>query len=294
MRPRSGRRPASELARAGERAASLGANEEAERYFAQAAELADDPLGEGGARRSGPGAWPGSGRAASEARALPRAGARASSRPRGSTRQAARVSAVLGRDRLPRGPSARGGRAARGGARDARRARSPTRTSAAVAAQLGRFLVLDRQHDARRSAARARARAGRGARPAGGLRPGADEQVAPLHARATGSRRRASCSRARSSSRSTTTCTPPAFRAINNLAVELRVARPLRGRRRDLRPGPRARAQGRRPGLGGDLPPRPDQRARAARALGRGARARRSRTRGGASGLDRWLHAARR
>ena len=43
-RPRSGRRPATELARAGERAASLGANEEAERYFAQAAELADDPL----------------------------------------------------------------------------------------------------------------------------------------------------------------------------------------------------------------------------------------------------------
>jgi tetratricopeptide (TPR) repeat protein len=37
-------RAGSELARAGERAASLGANEEAERYFAQAAELADEPL----------------------------------------------------------------------------------------------------------------------------------------------------------------------------------------------------------------------------------------------------------
>ena len=33
-----------QLARAGERAASLGASEEGERYFAQAAEPADDPL----------------------------------------------------------------------------------------------------------------------------------------------------------------------------------------------------------------------------------------------------------
>ena len=38
-----------QLARAGERAASLGANEEAERYFAQAAELDGRPAGAGGA-----------------------------------------------------------------------------------------------------------------------------------------------------------------------------------------------------------------------------------------------------
>ena len=42
--PRSERRRGDRLARAGERAASLGANEEAERYFAQAAELAEDTL----------------------------------------------------------------------------------------------------------------------------------------------------------------------------------------------------------------------------------------------------------
>ena len=80
-RPRSGRRPRAELARAGERAASLGANEEAERYFAQAAELADDPLGEAELRRAGRAGRPGAARAATEARATS-TGRSPSSRPR--------------------------------------------------------------------------------------------------------------------------------------------------------------------------------------------------------------------
>src|SRR5262249_42091485 len=46
------------LERAGGRAASLGAGEEARRYFDQAAELADDPVVEAGLReRAGEAAW---------------------------------------------------------------------------------------------------------------------------------------------------------------------------------------------------------------------------------------------
>src|SRR5207302_3229213 len=46
------------LARAGERAASLAASEQAQRYFEQAAELADDPVSEAGHReRAGQMAW---------------------------------------------------------------------------------------------------------------------------------------------------------------------------------------------------------------------------------------------
>ena len=102
-------------------------------------------------------------------------------RGRGAARgAAARVSAVPGRDRLPRGPPARGGR--RGSRRRSRRspARSPTRTSPSPPRSSAASSCSVSQHDARRAPARGRARARRGAAPARGLRPGADEQVAPL------------------------------------------------------------------------------------------------------------------
>ncbi len=97
-----------------------------------------------------------------------------------------------------------------------------------------------------------------------------------LHRAATGSRRRGSCSRARSSGRSPNDLHAASMRAPEQPGRQPRVARPLPGRGRALRPRARARPQDRRPGLGGDLPLRPAQRARAARGVGRGARARRA------------------
>ena len=86
-------RAGTELARAGERAASLGANEEAERYFAQAAELADDPLAEAELEeRAGRSAWLGA--RGEQARAyLDRA--LAVFEAEGLTRRAARIRPVL-------------------------------------------------------------------------------------------------------------------------------------------------------------------------------------------------------
>ena len=115
-----------QLARAGERAASLGANEEAERYFSQAAGLEDDSVAKATLHeRAGRMAWRGA--RAVEARALLEQ-AFAVFEAEGSTAGGADLGAPR-RDRLPRWPSARGGRAARGGARHPRRARSRTRTS---------------------------------------------------------------------------------------------------------------------------------------------------------------------
>ena len=131
------------LAGAGVRAASLGANEEAERYFAQAAELADDPLAKATLEeQAGRIAW--RGLRPVEARVyLGRALAAF------EAADAATAGAGLGhrgRDRLPRRTPLRGGRPTRDGARHAR-GRRAGRDLAYAAAQLGRFLVLNNQSE---------------------------------------------------------------------------------------------------------------------------------------------------
>ena len=144
MRPRSGRRPARELARAGERAASLGANEEAERYFAQAAELADDPLAEAELEeRAGRSAWLGA--RGEQARAyLDRA--LAVFEAEGMTRRVARISAVLAE--IDHREGHRTEAVARlEAALEALAGEEPDEDTAAVAAQLGRFLVLSNRYE---------------------------------------------------------------------------------------------------------------------------------------------------
>jgi class 3 adenylate cyclase len=134
-----------ELAKAGERAASLGANEEAERYFAQAAGLADDALAAAELEeRAGRAAW----RAARGVEARDHLGrALAFFEAEGMTRRTARIAAVLAevdfRDGHPGEAVAR-----LEAALDALAGDEPDEDAAAVAGQLGRFLVLNDQYGA--------------------------------------------------------------------------------------------------------------------------------------------------
>ena len=157
------------LARAGERAASLAAAREAQRYFEQAAELADD-AGRSARAFAGPGRPDGlATRDAAEAQGAVRAGARRVRRSAALSHAAARVSRAPRRRSTSARGTRRGGRAARAGAGDARRRRAgrgPGRRG-------GTARTLPRaQRPARRGGAapRARARARRGARPARGVR----------------------------------------------------------------------------------------------------------------------------
>jgi tetratricopeptide (TPR) repeat protein len=132
------------LARAGERAASLGANEEAERYFSQAAELDDDPVAKATLHeRAGRMAWRGA--RGVEARALLEQ-AFAVFEAEGLHHQAARVSAHLAeidfRDGHPPEAVAR-----LEAALETLAGEEPDEDVAYAAAQLGRFLVLNQQHD---------------------------------------------------------------------------------------------------------------------------------------------------
>ncbi len=131
-------RAGTELARAGDRAASLGANEEAERYFAQAAGLADDPLAEAELEeRAGRSAWLAA--RGDQARAyLDRA--LAVFEAEGLTRRAARISALLGEiDHREGHPSEAVSRLE---AVMKTLGEEQDEDTAVVAAQLGRFLVL--------------------------------------------------------------------------------------------------------------------------------------------------------
>ena len=133
-----------QLARAGERAASLGANEEAERYFSQAAELEDDPVAKAELHeRAGRMAWRGA--RGVEARALLEQ-AFAVFEAEGLHHQAARVSAHLAeidfRDGHPPEAVAR-----LEAALETLAGEEPDEDVAFAAAQLGRFLVLNQQHD---------------------------------------------------------------------------------------------------------------------------------------------------
>ena len=131
-------RAGTELARAGDRAASLGANEEAERYFAQAAGLADDPLAEAELEeRAGRSAWLAA--RGDQARAyLDRA--LAVFETEGLTRRAARISALLGEiDHREGHPSEAVSRLE---AVMKTLGEEQDEDTAVVAAQLGRFLVL--------------------------------------------------------------------------------------------------------------------------------------------------------
>jgi class 3 adenylate cyclase/tetratricopeptide (TPR) repeat protein len=132
------------LARAGERAASLGANEEAERYFSQAAELEDDSVAKAELHeRAGRTAWL-AGRGP-EARTLLEQ-AVGVFEAEGLPRRAARVSAHLAeidhREGHPPEAVAR-----LEAALETLAGEEPDEDVAYAAAQLGRFLVLNQQHD---------------------------------------------------------------------------------------------------------------------------------------------------
>ena len=243
-----------QLARAGERAASLGANEEAERYFAQAAELADDPLAEAELEeRAGRSAWLGA--RGEQARGyLDRALAVFESE--GMTRRVARISAVLAEIdhreghpseavvRLEAALETLAGEEARRGYGRGRRAARPLPRAQQPVRGSG-------------SPARAGTRSVRGARPAGGLRAGPDEQVDPLHLPEPAG---GGAHPARGGARPRTHERPARCggSCAQQPGGEPRVARPVQGRGRYLQPRPRARAPRRRPGLGGDLPLRAD------------------------------------
>ena len=132
------------LARAGERAASLGANEEAQRYFSQAAELQDDVVTKAGLHeQAGRMAWHGA-RTAEARDLLESAGT--VFEEKGLTRRAARVSSALAeidyRDGHPPAAVAR-----LESTLDALEGVTADEVVAEVAAQLGRFLVLNRQYE---------------------------------------------------------------------------------------------------------------------------------------------------
>ncbi len=133
-----------QLARAGERAASLGANEEAERYFAQAAELAGDPLAKAELEeQAGRMAWRGA--RSDEARGyLGRAIEFLEAE--GLKRRAARISAVLAEVDYREGHS-REAVARLEAAFETLAGEEQDEDLAAVAAQLGRFLVLNNQFE---------------------------------------------------------------------------------------------------------------------------------------------------
>jgi class 3 adenylate cyclase len=133
-----------QLARAGERAASLGANEEAERYFSQAAGLAEEPLAKAELdEQAGRMAWRGA--RGADARAY-LGEALAVFEAEGLTGRAARISAVVAEiDHLDgHTPEAVARLEA---ALEALAGEEPDEDVAAAAAQLGRFLVLNQQHD---------------------------------------------------------------------------------------------------------------------------------------------------
>jgi len=132
------------LARAGERAASLGATGEGERYFTQAAELADDPLRKAELdEQAGRMAWLGARR--ERARELLEQ-AHTVFEDAGATKRAAVVSAVLADIDLREGhpPQALSRLET---ALDELEGEEPDEELAVVAAQLGRVLVLDGQID---------------------------------------------------------------------------------------------------------------------------------------------------
>jgi class 3 adenylate cyclase/tetratricopeptide (TPR) repeat protein len=133
-----------QLARAGERAASLGANEEAERYFAQAAGLEGDPLAKAELEEhAGRMAWRGA--RGKEARAYFER-ALGVFEAEGLKRRAARISAALAevdyRDGHPSEAVAR-----LEAALETLAGEEPDEDLATVAAQLGRFLLLNGRYD---------------------------------------------------------------------------------------------------------------------------------------------------
>ena len=140
IREKAGQR----LARAGERAASLGANEEAQRYFIQASELEDDVETRAALQeQAGEMAWRGA--RPDEARELFDAAA-AVFTAEGQPLRAARIASALAeidyRDGHPPAAVAR-----LEAALDTLSDVEPDAVVAEVSAQLGRFLVLNRQYD---------------------------------------------------------------------------------------------------------------------------------------------------
>ncbi len=132
------------LTRAGDRAASLGAGREAQRYFQQAAELADDAVIRAELDdRAGRMAWR-RGRPEEAVELFDRA--LAVFEAEGLIRQTARIAAVLAEIdfRMGRGPE---GIARLERALETLTAEEPDADIALVAAQLGRFLTLDGQHE---------------------------------------------------------------------------------------------------------------------------------------------------
>jgi class 3 adenylate cyclase/tetratricopeptide (TPR) repeat protein len=132
------------LARAGERAASLGASEEGERYFSQASELADDPVRKAELDElAGRMAWLGA--RVDRARALLDE-AHAAFEAVGMKKEAARVSAALGDLDWVEGHAPRAVARLEEAFTELEGEESDE-VVATVAAQLGRFLALDRRDD---------------------------------------------------------------------------------------------------------------------------------------------------
>ena len=166
------------LTRAGERAASLAAAREAQRYFEQAAELADDAVACAELQdRAAQMAWR-RGRS-EEARSLFDQALTTFERA-GRVQSAARVSARLAeidfREGRPADAVARLEKAL-----GTLAAHEPGEDLATIAGELGRFLSTQRADRASGSASRTGARACRGARPCRDVRRGTDEQSHAAH-----------------------------------------------------------------------------------------------------------------
>ena len=150
---RSGTTARDMLVRAGERAASLGANAEAQRAFERAVELTDDPLRPGRAARArrddGVGRGPAGRRAAHFERSIELFEAA------GATHPAARVSARLAEMMWDRDGSSRGSQSMDARSRSSRED-EPDEDLAVLAAQLGRFMFFAGQTERALSESRRR------------------------------------------------------------------------------------------------------------------------------------------
>ena len=231
------------LTRAGERAASLAANEEAQHYFERAAELADDPLAEAGAARARRGDSLG-GRASGGGTRAVRARARGLRDPEPDAPRRTDLRSSRG-GRMAERPSRGGTRADGAGLRGPVRrragcgpgdARSRARTTALLQGRDRSGRAPDRHRDRDRGIALA----------AGGVVAG-PQHAGPDHRlrRALGAVARAVQARARARARARPHRRGPA--RLQQSRRSARPAGPVRGGDRAAAAGARARAQGRLP-----------------------------------------------
>ena len=262
-------RAAAALVRAGERASSLGAFAEAQRYFEQAEELAADERARADlAARAGEVAWRAN--KPEECRALLER-ARSAYEELADPVAAARVASRLADVRFHRWSSSPSGEAPRARAGRARGSGSFPGHSVGRSSARSLPLLLGRPR-ACAAVSRTRSHACRGARPAGDARRGDEHEgrpsLQPSAAPARGDHLARGSARCRARARPSSGCAPR-LQQLRRLPLG---SRRLSGCDRECGPSPPARPPGGRPSVGVDVRSRAGRHVHDARALGRGPR----------------------